>query len=105
MNDIFKKIQFPTSVNIMGFEYKIELVSQLFEDEDTARSLAGQIKFSETEIKILDRLGIQQKWQTLFHEALHGIFDHNHLKGDEDTIDLIANGLMCLFFNSDLRLK
>lgn len=106
MNDIYKKLEFPKEVNIMGIDYKIVLVDKVVDDNYPNKSLAGLIKYSKAEIHIWEVLDNAQKWQTLFHEMLHGIFDANHLEGgSEETIDLVANGLMCGFFNSNWRLK
>jgi hypothetical protein len=86
-------IQIPDSIKIGGYVY--EIVSDKETDEVLdAGGLVGQACHDDCIIKIKKEMNDQLRVNTFLHETLHCIdqvFNGNKL--DEDTINVIANGL------------
>ena len=87
----------PTSVNIVGVIYKIEYVDKPSDVDVFKRtSLWGQIDYWTRTIRIYDNgRSMEDIWQTLFHEILHGIAELlklSSLNKDEnhDELDVLA---------------
>ena len=97
----------PTSVNILGCNYSIEYVDNPSNVDIYKReSLWGQIDFWTRTIRIYDKdLSVEDVWQTLLHEIIHGICEQLHLrkfkdKDNHDDLDLLALALMDVFFRN-----
>lgn len=68
----------PSSVNILGIVYQIEYVDKPSDvDIFKRKTLWGQIGFWTRTIRVYDRGNrpIEDVWQMIFHEVLHGIAD------------------------------
>ena len=89
----------PKTVNILGIKYEIEYVDKPSEVDLFKRdSLWGQIDFWTRTIRIFDKnRTIEDTWQTIFHEVLHGISSQLNLclNKDEyhDDLDVLALAL------------
>ena len=97
----------PTSVNILGCNYSIEYVDNPSNvDIYKRQSLWGQIDFWTRTIRIYDKdLSVEDVWQTLLHEIIHGICEQLHLrkfkdKDNHDDLDLLVLALMDVFFRN-----
>jgi hypothetical protein len=97
-------------INIMGVNYKIEYFDKPSDVDIYKReSLWGQIDYWTRTIRIYNGSNrpIEDIWQTIFHEVLHGIVSALHLKSLEkaenhDELDLIALGLTDILFRNNL---
>ena len=91
----------PNNVNILGIRYSIEYVDNPAEvDLYKRRSLWGQIDYWTRTIRVYrNQRPVEDVWQTILHEVLHGLADALHIENlsgkdaDEDTIDLLAVAL------------
>lgn len=93
----------PVAVRVIGVVYSVEYVDNLNDVDVFKRTsgLTGQIDYVTTSIRIYD--GGRDKSiirQTLWHELMHAICFHLHIKtdkgelGDNETaIDLLATGV------------
>ena len=98
----------PDKVNILGIAYSIEYVDNPSDvDINKRKSLWGQIDYWTRTIRIYDDgvRPIEDTWQTILHEVLHGIASSLNLKVLEDdkgheTIDLLALALTDVFFRN-----
>lgn len=71
----------PKKVNILGKEYSIKYVNNPAEvDRNQRESLWGQIDYWKREIRIYGSRKIQDIWDTIIHEILHGIDEELHLE-------------------------
>ena len=94
-------IKLPDAVNILGIQYSIEYVDNPADvDLYKRKSLWGQIDYWTRTIRVYrNQRPIEDVWQTILHEVLHGVAEALHIKGlsgddpDEDAIDLIAVAL------------
>jgi hypothetical protein len=101
----------PTELNILGINYSVEYVDSPSDVDIHGReTLFGQIDFWTRSIRIHDNgRDIEDIWQILIHEILHGIAEALNLKlNDEEMHDeldslataigdtLIRNGLLNL---------
>ena len=97
----------PSSVNIIGIEYSIEYVDSPSDVDIYKReSLWGQIDMWSRTIRIYDNCrSIEDIWQTIIHEVLHGICDALKLKlNDEDRhdeLDILALALNDVLFRNN----
>jgi hypothetical protein len=64
---------------------------------DKRDSLAGQIKFLESEIRILHDLPHDLKQETVLHEVVHGIENFFDLDLEEEEVKQLARGLTMVF--------
>ena len=93
-------VELPKTVNILGIKYTIEYCDNPVEvDINKRESFWGQIDFWTRTIRIYrqDR-PVEDIWQTLFHEIIHGLVERLHMKAlqdnkDDDEVDLLAMGL------------
>jgi hypothetical protein len=71
----------------------------IFEVEcvDKHDSLAGQIKFLESEIRILQDLPHDLKQETILHEVIHGIENFFDLDLEEEEVKMLGRGLTMVF--------
>jgi len=80
------------TVRIGAVDYRIESVREL---KRGGCRLWGDIKYSRSRIRIVDKLGPQARRITLWHEILHGILTQGGIdKHSEREIDLIAHGIV-----------
>ena len=102
----------PDRVNILGIEYSIEYVDNPASvDIYKRQSLWGQIDYWTRSIRIYDSgdQPIEDIWQTILHEVLHGIVNHLHLdsldskenKDKHDDLDLMALALTDVLFRNE----
>jgi len=97
----------PSSVTILGKRYEIEYTDTP-SDVDIYRreSMWGQIDLWTRTIRVYDnRRSIEDLWETILHEVLHGIVIELNIKaldGDshEDDIDILALALMNVMFSN-----
>jgi len=97
----------PDSVNILGKRYQIEYTDTPSNVDIYRReSLWGQIDLWTRTIRVYDnRRSIEDLWETILHEVLHGIVIELNIKaldGDshEDDIDILALALMNVMFSN-----
>jgi hypothetical protein len=64
---------------------------------DKHSSLAGQIKFYDSIIRIDKGLSTEQKQETIIHEVLHGIEYFMGMDLEEDVIKQFGRGLTMVF--------
>lgn len=87
-------MKIPESVRIGGVEYRVKEV-------ETARLGAdlcwGTIDYGSSTIQVstMDDSGQQHKCITLWHEILHGLFEHAcvHPESEEEIVDVLAKGI------------
>lgn len=97
----------PTEIKIFDITYKITYTDKPSEVDIFKRdSLWGQIDYWTRTIRIYnDGLSINDIWQTIWHEVLHGICDKlklDDLRTDEKTIDLLATGINSVIVDNKL---
>ena len=98
----------PDKVNILGIEYSITYVDKPSDVDIYKRSsMWGQIDYWTRSIRIYDdgKRPIEDIWQAIIHEVLHGIAELLHLKemmkeDNHDELDLIALALTDVFFRN-----
>ena len=97
----------PDSVIILGKRYEITYTDKPSDvDIYQRRSLWGQIDLWTRTIRVYDnRRSIEDLWETILHEVLHGIVIELNIKaldGDshEDDIDILALALMNVMFSN-----
>jgi Zn-dependent peptidase ImmA (M78 family) len=81
-------------IRIGCIDYEIKIVDLLNDDE--GNEIFGQCAYDECEIRILNRLAIQAKVATLWHEITHAIlvncgYVEEH---DEQMVSAITNGIL-----------
>jgi hypothetical protein len=98
----------PESLNILGVPYKV-IYCEHHTDVDVFKreSLSGSIDHWTKTIRIHDNeRPIEDKWETILHEVLHGIAAELHLeflsKCSDDELDLLALALNDFLFRNDL---
>lgn len=97
----------PNKVNILGVTYRIEYLDKPSEVDIFKRnSLWGQIDFWTRTIRVYDgsERPIEDVWETIFHEVIHGIAEALKLKplnDNHDTLDLLALALTDVLFRND----
>ena len=99
----------PEKVNILGIEYKIIYVDNPVEVDIYKRdALWGQIDYWTRTIRIYDNgdKPLEDIWQALWHEVVHGIVDLLHIKSlegkeKEDDVDLLALALNDILFRNE----
>ena len=97
----------PKKVNIIGIEYAVEYVDKPSDVDIYKRdSMWGQIDYWTRTIRVYDNgRPVEDVFQTLLHEVLHGIA--NALKLDlakeenHDEIDILALALTDVLFRND----
>lgn len=82
----------PKTVIIGGIVYNVAEVLRLL-DDDGIKKLNGNINYTNTKINIESEMSDQRKMNTLWHEVIHGIFDHAGLEVDEKIVEVAANGI------------
>jgi hypothetical protein len=100
----------PDSLNILGIPYKVTYCDRsgdIDPEPDRGAPLIGNIDYWKQKIKIYDNgRPIEDIWQTIIHETLHGIAEKMHLKflqGCEDNdLDLLALALNDFLFRNGL---
>ncbi|MBE2200424.1 MAG: hypothetical protein IAE79_17550 [Anaerolinea sp.] len=95
----------PTKVNILGVTYTVEYVQNPAEvDIFRRKSLWGQIDYWTRTIRIYDNgRPMEDLWQTLLHEILHGIAEAMHLNGlneHHEELDIVALALTDVLFRN-----
>lgn len=97
----------PDSVIILGKRYEITYTDKPSDVDIYQReSMWGQIDLWTRTIRIYDnRRSIEDLWETILHEVLHGIVIELNIKtldGDdhEDDIDILALALMNVMFSN-----
>ena len=89
----------PTELNILGIKYTVEYVDSPSDVDIHGReTLFGQIDFWTRSIRIHDNgRDIEDVWQILIHEVLHGIAEALNLKLNEedmhDELDSLATAI------------
>ena len=101
-------MKFPESVEILGTKYEITYCDKpsdvdLFKRE----SLWGQIDYWTRTIRVYKNPKSEDIWDTIIHEALHGIITALRIKGKieenpsgEDIVWLLALGLRDVLFRN-----
>ena len=87
-------MKIPESVRIGGVEYAIEEV----EIARLGPNLCwGTIDYGDSVIQLstMDDAGHQHKCMTLWHEILHGLFEHAcvHPEDEEQIVDVLGKGI------------
>jgi hypothetical protein len=98
----------PDSVEIFGVRYSIEYCRHPSEVDITKRTCSwGQIDFWTRSIRIYDNKIVQDIWDTILHEVLHGIIEALKIRGrieeegtKEDIVRLLALGLQDVMFRN-----
>lgn len=97
-------MKLPENVNICGITYKIEYKENPSEvDIHNRTSLWGQIDYWTRTIRIYyNENTIEDVWQSIFHEVIHGICEHlslNEFNKSEyhDDLDVLALALFDTF--------
>jgi len=98
----------PESLNVLGIPYKIKYVDKLTDvtKNDRVTDIVGEIDYMDKTITIYDNgRSINDIWETLLHELIHGIGALLHIKpliDDETTVDLLALALNDFLFRNNL---
>lgn len=94
-------VERPTSINILGVEYKVQYTDKPSDVDIFKReSLWGQIDYWTRTIRVYngESTPVQDLWHTIIHEVLHGIAVHLHINekfnDDDDLVDLVALALV-----------
>jgi len=94
-------MKLPHEVNILGTPYTITYCEKAGDvDHDGYDSHWGQIHHWRRSIRVYSGLNtVEDQFQTLLHEMIHGIVEHLHIKSltgaeHEDDVDLLALALM-----------
>lgn len=103
----------PDEINILGIPYTVQYVENPSEVDIFKReSLFGQVDYWTRTIRVYDNgRPVQDLWQTILHEVLHGIAESLHLKalGDganHDELDVLSLALVDVFVsNGWLKIK
>lgn len=87
-------------IKIGYFSYKIVMVDILIDDE--GNEIFGQCLYDICEIRVLQRLSLQAKIATLWHEILHAILVNAGFTGDHDEqmISAIAHGILDMLISN-----
>lgn len=82
------------AIKIGGIRYDIQMVHDLRDEEDT--KLDGRFAQSNCLISLNTNLAPQARYQTLWHEIVHGIIAHAGMRDqhDEVLIEALAHGIM-----------
>lgn len=101
MKNIKPSMKFPKTINICGVWYKVLLVKDLRDKDDS--KLDGNISYTSTTISIDKELEEQSAWQVFIHELVHGWFTvlHIEIENSENVVDSIASQIYCTLFSSD----
>jgi len=100
----------PDKVNILGIEYSITYVDKPSDVDIYKReSLWGQIDFWTRTIRVYDSgQPLEDVWQTILHEVLHGIASALKLKSldwtddqKHDDLDVLALAIADVLFRND----
>ena len=98
----------PEKLNIMGIEYKIQYVDKPSDVDIYKReSLWGQIDYWTRTIRVYDNgRNIEDVFQTLMHEVLHGISEALKLGLNKperhDELDILALALTDVLFRNEM---
>jgi len=104
-------MELPRRVVILGKPYTIEYVDNPAEVDTLKRkALWGQIDYWSRTIRVYkDKRELEDVWETIIHEVLHGILTELQIKAlreQEDDIALLSLGLTdTLIRNGWLRLS
>ena len=98
----------PKHIKIFDTTYKVEYVNSPSDvDHNKRQSLWGQIDFWERTIRIYkNNRSPEDIWQTLWHEAIHGICQKmgmDELNADENKIDALATGINTIIVDNFLK--
>lgn len=88
------KMKIPKKVKVGGITYKVSEVNCV-ESPNEDKSW-GRITYSQSEIRILNKLEQKQKELTLIHELIHALFTHCNIEQDENKVKLISTALYML---------
>jgi hypothetical protein len=100
----------PDTLNILGIPYKVTYCDKsgdIDPEPDRGVPLIGNIDYWKQKIKIYDNgRPIEDIWQTIIHETLHGIAEKMHLKFlqdcEDNDLDLLALALNDFLFRNGL---
>jgi len=98
----------PTELNILGIPHKITYHDKPSDVDSRGRgSFWGEIDHWKRAIRIYDNEStINDIWETLIHEVIHGIGDIMHLEflenAKDNDIDLLALALTDFLFRNNL---
>lgn len=97
----------PDRVNILGINYTIQYFTNPSEVDPSGReSLWGSIDYWDRIIRVYDNnRNIEDIWQIIFHEILHGIANALKLsldnKDKHDELDILALALTDILFRNE----
>ena len=94
----------PKKVNILGIDHEIIYVDKPSDVDVYERAaLWGQIDHWTRTIRIYDNgRRVEDVFQTILHEILHGIASSLKLElGDDDNLDILALALTDVFFRNN----
>ncbi len=87
-------MKIPNSVRIGGIEYAIEHKENV---RNGKQLCYGVIHYDDSTITLStsDGAGHQQQCLTLWHEILHGIWEHasHHIADEEEVVEIISKGI------------
>lgn len=87
-------MKIPKSIRIGGVDYTIELRENVRLGNEVCY---GTIDYTTSTILIstTDSIGHQHKCITMWHEILHGIFEHAccHQKNEEEIVEVLSKGI------------
>lgn len=85
-------MRIPEAVRISGVEYRIGIAEVL---TDGVHELAGQIRYSERDIRISAKACRSEagKGLTLWHEIIHGILEDRGLELEDDTEEAVCEAV------------
>lgn len=98
-------MKIPESIRIGGVEYAVKY-------EDNVRIgnqlCYGAISYDDSTITLStnDGAGHQHHCVTLWHEILHGIFEHaaHHLEDEEEVVEILSKGIYQVLQDNGRRL-
>jgi len=106
IHNIGRTMKKPKDVIILGIKYDILYFDNPAEvDRSKRTALWGQTDFWSRTIRIYDNgKPLEEIWQTILHEVIHGIASTLHIDdkvGDEDNlVDLLATGIIDTFIRN-----
>jgi hypothetical protein len=86
----------PKNIRILAIDFKTKEIARLTNEENSEK-FQGMILYRDSVIAVEKKLEEQQKFQTLWHEILHGLNTQMGFERlPEETIDALAYGIVAV---------
>lgn len=98
-------MKIPNSIRIGGVEYEIQYADNLRNGADLCY---GMISYDDGVIQLsnTDGRGHEHRCITLWHEILHGIFNHacSKVENEEEVVEILSKGIYQVLQDNGQRL-